>query len=48
MLVNSEVAEGTIWEAFPALVMRMGALLVAGFLVGSLGLIWAKRPVIIG
>jgi hypothetical protein len=45
-LVNSEVAEGTILEVFPTLVKRFAIYVLAGILVTGLGMIWAKRPVI--
>jgi hypothetical protein len=45
MLVNSEVAEGDLGEAFPSFVKNLSLLVLAGALVGFVGLIWSNKSV---
>lgn len=48
MLVNSEVAEGDLVEAFPSLAKRIGLFFLAAFLAGSVGLFFASKQVVFG
>ncbi len=45
MLVNSEVAEGDLGEAFPMFVKRLGFCVLVAFLTGSLGFFWGSQQV---
>ena len=45
MLVNSEVAEGDALEALPSFLGRVAILFLAGFLVGTLGVLWGSKQV---
>ena len=46
MLVNSEVAEGDLGEAFPNFVKRIGVFFLAAFLVGGAGFLFGSQQVI--
>lgn len=47
MLVNSEIAEGDLVEAFPAFVGRFAYLFLAGFLLGAVGYLWGSKQVLL-
>lgn len=45
MLVNSEVAEGDLIEAFPNFAKNLALFTLTGAFVGMLGYLWSNRPV---
>ena len=45
MLVNSEVAEGDLIEAFPNFAKRIGLLFLTAALIGLAGFIWGSSHV---
>ena len=45
MVVNSEVAEGDLGEAFPRFVKNLSALFAVAILIGGAGFLWANQLV---
>ena len=45
MLVNSEVAEGDLIEAFPIFTQRLAAFFAAALVMGSIGYLWSSGHV---
>lgn len=45
MLVNSEVAEGDVIEAFPLFAKRIGIWILTAFFIGATGYIWSTNQV---
>ncbi len=47
MLVNSEIAEGDLLEAFPAFITRFAYLFLSGFVLGAVGYLWGSKQVLL-